>query len=253
MTPYFESDGVQLFLGDCRDILPALGLEADVVIADPPYGETSLAWDRWPDGWPAHVWDVTRQLWCFGSMRMFLEHGGEFHAAGWRFAQDVVWKKHTGTGFQADRFRRVHELAVHWYRGDWRAIYKDPQRELRIGPAVNHPVRRSPDRALHMGSVGSSTWVDDGTRLVQSVISASTLRGKALHPTEKPAGILRPIIGYSSPVGGLVVDPFAGSGSTLVVAREMGRRAIGIENREKYCEVIARRLAAAPLPLEPAG
>lgn len=73
MTPYYSDDRVQLFHGDCRQVLPALGLIVDLVLADPPYGETSLAWDRWPDGWPAVVAGVSRSMWCFGSLRMFLD------------------------------------------------------------------------------------------------------------------------------------------------------------------------------------
>lgn len=248
MEPYFEADGVQLWHGDCRDLLPALGLEADVVIADPPYGETALPWDRWPDDWPVSVHGVSRQLWCFGSMRMFLGQHADFD--GWRLAQDVVWRKHSGTSFVADRFRRVHEHVLHWYRGPWADLYREPQREASTRPHVAHVVA-SDARVPHTGVIGAHSWTDDGTRLMTSVLEVRGMhRNGGLHPTEKPAGILRPLVAYSSPVGGLVLDPFAGSGSTLDVAREMGRRAVGIEADERYCEVAARRLAAAPLPLE---
>jgi site-specific DNA-methyltransferase (adenine-specific) len=70
---------------------------------------------------------------------------------------------------------------------------------------------------------------------------------RALHPTEKPLGILAPLIAYSCPPGGAVLDPFAGSGSTLEAARASGRHAIGIEADERYCEVAARRLSQGDL------
>lgn len=244
-VPYWADDTVSLYLGDCREVLPALGLVADLAVIDPPYQETSLAWDRWPDGWPAVLAGATRQMWCFGSMRMFLDRRSEF--AGWRLAQDVIWQKHTGTGFAADRFRRVHEHALHWYRGGWNDLYRLPQREPRTGPAVNGPVRRSANRVAHAGALGRSTWIDDGTRLIQSVISAKNMKGRALHPCEKPAEVLRPLIAYSCPPGGLVLDPFAGSGSTLAVARELGMHAIGIEADPEYAEVIVRRLGQGVL------
>lgn len=83
----------------------------------------------------------------------------------------------------------------------------------------------------------------DGRRLIKSIIAARNLnRRGALHPTEKPPGILLPLIRYSCPVGGRVVDPFAGSGSTLAAARLSGRESVGIEADERYCEVIATRL-----------
>jgi site-specific DNA-methyltransferase (adenine-specific) len=75
VTPYYEDEAVSIFLGDCREIVSSLPVP-DVTIADPPYGETSLEWDRWVPGWPALM--PGNALWCFGSMRMFLERAGEF-------------------------------------------------------------------------------------------------------------------------------------------------------------------------------
>lgn len=116
-TPYFDDGQVTLYHGDCRELLGVLDLTAvGVVVADPPYGETSLQWDRWPSGWVGWIAKATRRpvsLWCFGSLRMFLAHHGEFTAAGWRLSQDVVWRKQNGSGFAADRFKRVHEHAPH--------------------------------------------------------------------------------------------------------------------------------------------
>lgn len=84
MKPYFDDGTVQLFLGDCREILPALGPKADLVCTDPPYGETALAWDRWVDCWPTLAADYTRSMWCFGSMRTYLTHRDEF--ADWKLS-----------------------------------------------------------------------------------------------------------------------------------------------------------------------
>ena len=89
LEPYFTDGTVTLYLGDMREVLPALDIRADCVLADPPYAETSLAWDRWPDGWPTLAATITDSMWCFGSMRMFLDRCHEF--AGWRLSQDVIW------------------------------------------------------------------------------------------------------------------------------------------------------------------
>jgi site-specific DNA-methyltransferase (adenine-specific) len=170
---------------------------------------------------------------------MFLQHGPEFAASDWKLSQDVIWEKHNGSGFAADRFKRVHETAAHWYLGSWSAIPKTVVRE-RGGDGQKSV--RTRGRTPHTGKIGNTGYQDDGTRMVRSVIRCNSMQQRALHPTEKPIGILAPLITYGCPPGGLVVDPFAGSGSTLDAARQSGRRAIGIEANEPYAEKAARRL-----------
>lgn len=243
VAPYYADELVTLYVGDCRDILPVLGLKADCIVADPPYGETSLPWDKWPAGWLQSAADVTRSLWCFGSLRMFLAHAGEF--SGWKLSQDVIWEKHNGSGFDTDRFKRVHESAVHWYRGDWWDIYHNtPTTTVAERSRTRHAVR---DVADHRGEIKGADYTYDGSRMARSVIYVRSMHGRALHPTEKPVGILAPLIEYACPPGGLVLDPFAGSGSTLDAARATGRRAIGIEADERYAEKAARRLSQGVL------
>ncbi|WP_051966506.1 DNA-methyltransferase [Kitasatospora mediocidica] len=245
MEPYYQDETVRLYLGDCREVLPGLGLQADLLVVDPPYGDTALAWDRWPDGWPTLAATTASSMWCFGSMRMFLTHGPEFTAAGWRMSQDIVWEKHNGSSRAADRFRRIHEHALHWYRGKWGDVHHETPRTA-TGVDRRSRVAASRDsRAEHLGTYSErTTWADDGTRLLTSVLQARSMHHGAIHPTEKPvAGLLDPLIRYGCPPGGLVLDLFAGSGSTLDAARQCGRRAVGIEADERYAEAAARRLS----------
>ena len=250
-TPYFDDGTVTLHLGDCRKVLPELSITADLVLTDPPYGETSLQWDRWPHDWPATAATVSSSLWCFGSMRMFLEYGAEFTEPGWHMSQDVVWEKNAGSGFHADRFRRVHEHVTHWYRGQWSDVHHDVPRAKNLGPDQG-AVRGGANRVPHYGGFRANTWTDDGTRLMTSVLRCKNMRTRAIHPTEKPLGILDPLIRYACPPGGLVLDLFAGSGSTLDAARQSGRRAIGIEADERYAEAAARRLSQPVLDFDAA-
>lgn len=243
-TPYYEDERAQLWHGDFRDILPTLNIQPDLVVTDPPYGETSLEWDRWPDGWPSLI--PGRSMWCFGSMRMFLDRRDEF--AGWKLSQDVVWEKHRRSGLATDRFARIHEHALHWYRGEWSTIYHETPKVPHFGPIVA-TARRAAIEPGTRGAYGGSVWEDDGTRWQTTVIRVrSSHRVGAINETEKPRGILEPLIEYGCPPGGLVLDVFAGSCSTLVAARATGRRAIGIELREKQCEKAARRLDQGLLP-----
>jgi site-specific DNA-methyltransferase (adenine-specific) len=97
-----------------------------------------------------------------------------------------------------------------------------------------------------MGEIGDQpvyTSIDGGPRFELSVLEVRSCHGYAEHPTQKPIGILTPLISYSCPPGGLVLDPTAGAGSTLVAAKRSGRRSIGIELDEKFCEVAARRVS----------
>jgi site-specific DNA-methyltransferase (adenine-specific) len=264
-TPYWEDHdaGLALYHGDCREILPTLGLQADLIIADPPFGETTLDWDRWPTGWLKVAAAHSNSLWCFGSQRMFFDHLDEFRA-DWTLSQDVighdddgtsvvgdvnvVWEKQNGSGFARDRFKRVHEHALLWYRGDWRDQHHDVPRTVHHGPRIQTVRPADRIRGEHLGEIGGGQYDDDGTRLMRSVIKVRNMHGRSINETQKPLGILEPLIHYSCPPGGLVVDPMAGSCSVLEVARLLGRPAIGIEKRESQCEAAARRLSALTLP-----
>jgi site-specific DNA-methyltransferase (adenine-specific) len=166
----------------------------------------------------------------------------------WKYAQEIVWEKHNGTNAFADRFRRVHELAVQWYKGSWEDVYKNPPT---TNDATAKVVRRK-FRPPQWREIDEATYVshDGGPRLMRSVIPVRSCHGYALHPTQKPIGIIVPLIEYSCPRDGLVVDPFVGSGSTLIAAKELGVKAIGIEASEAYCELAAKRLEQGLLKFE---
>lgn len=236
----------QLLVGDCREVLATLpAASIDCIIADPPYQQTSLEWDRWPAGWPAacrRVLKPSGSMWVFGSLRMFTERWPEF--AGWRFAQDIVWEKHNGSGFHADRFRRVHEQAAQFYRDDapWSGVYKAP---VTTPDAVAKSVKRRTSRSpAHMGRIGDGVYdsEDGGPRLMRSVVYCRSEHRRAIHPTQKPTGIVEPLILNACPPGGVILDPFFGSGTTGEVAAAFGRGCIGIEAREDYAALARARL-----------
>lgn len=245
LKPYYEEDGIAIYHGDLREVLPQLPGGADAVVTDPPYGDTSLDWDQPVKGWLDLV--PTCQVWCFGSLRFWLEHGADFRDA-WTYAQEIVWEKHNGSGFHADRFKRVHELAVHWYRGPWSSLYKIVPVTLDATPRA---VRRK-RRPAHTGHIEASSYrsEDGGPKLMRSVLRVRSEHGRAVHPTQKPVGIVDPLVRFSVPLGGLVLDPFMGSGTTLVAAKRSGRRAIGIEIEERYCEAAAERFAQQSLDID---
>lgn len=235
MKPYYEEAGITIYNGDCREILAHISA-VDVAIIDPPYGDTSLEWDCRVDGWLSLLQVPT--FWCFGSFRFFLETARHFD--DWHFAQEVIWEKHNGSIFHADRFRRVHEIVAQFYRGEWGDVYKSPQYTLN---ATRRTVRAKV-RPPHTGQIDRIPYVseDGGPRLQRSVLPVRSCHGYAQHPTQKPEGIVEPLIRYSCSPNGMVLSPFMGSGTDLIVAKRLGHSAIGIEIEERYCEIAAKRL-----------
>ncbi|MCW5706912.1 site-specific DNA-methyltransferase [Shinella sp.] len=232
--------------GDCRDLLPAHG-PFDLIVADPPYGDTSLAWDRRVDGWLPLAREALRptgSLWVFGSLRCFMATADRFVDAGLRYAQEIVWEKQNGSSFHADRFKRVHELVVQFYRSEtpWRDIYNEVQT---TSDATARTIRRK-QRPPHTGHIDVGHYVshDGGPRLMRSVIYVRNCHGRAIHPTEKPVGLLEVLIRTSCPPGGLVGDWFAGSGAVGDACRLAGRRYLGCEIDASMAQRARDRLAS---------
>lgn len=235
---------VRILQGDAREILTTLPeASVDACVTDPPYGETKLEWDVRVKDWLPEVRRVLKphgSLWCFGSLRFFMDMAGEFE--GWILVQEIVWEKHNGSNSAADRFRRVHELAAHFRPADvlWRDVYQLPQY---THDATARQVRRK-QRPAHWGSIGEGHYMseDGGPRLMRSVLYARSCHGRAIHPTQKPEAIVEPLVKYSCPPKGTVLDPFAGSGTTGLVADRLGMNAVLIELDLEDCEKARRRI-----------
>lgn len=205
----------------------------NMLLADPPYGDTSLQWDRRVAGWIEAAYPMLQpngSMWVFGSLRFFLDTGPTFAAAGWKLAQDIVWEKQNGSGFHNDRFKRVHEHAVHFYRAadKWADVFNEVQKTMDASPRT---VRRKKHPNHHLGEREAGIYVseDGGPKLMRSVIQMRNCHGRAIHPTEKPDALLEILIRTNCPVGGLVGDLFAGSGAGGEAAARSGRRYIGTE------------------------
>lgn len=254
MTPYYQDSLVTLYRGDARSVFPHLQVRPTCIIADPPYGDTSLGWDSRVRGWPEALYPWTAEtcsLWCFGSLRMFLQTARDF--SGWQFAQDLVWEKQNGSSFHADRFKRVHEHVAHFYKGLWSTLHKKP---IYTPDATARTVRRK-RRPPHMGHIeaGSYESQDGGPRLMRSVIYERSCHGYAAHPTQKPVALVNLLLQYSvwRQPGASVLDPFIGSGTTAVACKAFGIPCIGIDIEAKYLDLAINRLAQESLDLQPSA
>ena len=213
MRPYYEQDGVVIYHGDCRDVLPRVA--ADVLVTDPPYGITHACHRgaTWNGTVIAHDADTL----CRDAV---LE--------GWGSRPAIVF-------------------------GSWRQPRPTATREVLVwdkGPAsgmgdLRFPWKRSWEEIYILGD-GFTGPRDEGVLKGYVVLTWET-RGRA-HPNMKPETLLTHLITKCPP--GRILDPFMGSGTTLVAAKRLGRQAIGIEINEQYCEIAAERLAQRALPFE---
>ena len=246
---------IRILQGDCRDVLARLPAGTfDACIADPPYGDTSLAWDRVVPGWipaVARVLKPAASVWVFGSMRFLAPLFGLMAAEGFTYSQDIVWEKQNGTGFHADRFRRVHEHAVLFYRGAWADVYHQPQY---TADATARTFRRK-TRPTHTGHIEAGHYVseDGGPRLMRSVLKVRNEHGRAIHPTQKPLDIITPLVRYSVPPGGSFVVPFCGSGSDCIVAQREGLAVTAVELDAAMADKARTRVAGGPIFAEVAA
>ena len=230
-----------ILTGDCRNRM-AVAAKFDCLIADPPYGDTSLPWDSRVLGWESVAFDalkLTGSLWLFGSMRSLMLCGPTMSAAGFRYAQDCVWEKHNGSGFHADRFKRVHEHVVQFYRCD--ARWGDVYNEVQTTPDATARTVRRKSRPPHTGKIKGGAFahyesLDGGPRIMRSVIQIPSCHGHAIHETEKPVDLLQILIRTSCPAGGWVGDFFAGSGAAAEACVALGRNYLGCELDDDMAE-----------------
>jgi site-specific DNA-methyltransferase (adenine-specific) len=236
-SPYYEDAGITLYHGDCVEIMRAMkGVSIDAVITDPPY--------------------------CSGgALEAQKNSGGQGHRAERLKSGEVEW-------FAADNMTTggliwlVRSVLVESRRvmkpnrsafvfTDWRMVpHLAPALESSGLRYRNMIVWDKMSAGLGMGfkpaheiileyTNGSTEYVTKtGQNVIRSRRVSSTKRD---HACQKPLEVLAQLIDVSTLERGAVLDPFAGSGSTLVAAKQRGRKAIGVELSEEHCETIARR------------
>jgi len=205
MKPYYERNGITIYHGDCREILPTI--KADCVVTDPPYGigrdgqTRSTGKHGGRKGYEFLGWDSARP------------HRDTFDAILASSDEQIIW----GGNYFADMLPPSMGWLV-WDKGQ------------RINQSDGELAWTSMEQALRICTLNRVELMIDG----------------AQHPTQKPVALLKWCLSFVPT--GTILDPFMGSGTTLVAAKLEGRRAIGIEIEERYCEIAAKRLAQEVLP-----
>lgn len=236
MTPYYEDEDVAIYHGDCNEIIPRL-TDVDLVVTSPPYnkGHQSGDYANMKDAYVDHgdnmaeddyvEWQklTIRQLWdAVGpDGAIFYNHKPQIRdgaallptrllPADVTLRQIIIWDRRGGMNWNASFFVPQHEWVL----------------------LVAHPEFRLTNRSA---SAAGDVWdigIDQGTEG---------------HPCAYPKGL--PLRAIGATTATTILDPFMGSGTTLRAAKDLGRRAIGIEISERYCEIAATRLGQGVLDL----
>ncbi len=250
MKPYYQDKWVTIYHGDCREILPQLPDESvDLVLTDPPWmisQEVTIhrsmnpqkykyvgkdidlnfgEWDKFEN--EAEYREFTRDW--LGKVIICLKEGGHLIS---------FFDQHKASYLIEDARERGLLMRQHLY---W----------LKTNPV---PRARKID---FMSALEQACWFTKGsksgvtfnyqlgqqTNYVSAPIPGHTLRddGERSHPTQKPFKVLAVWINYLSNLMDIILDPFLGSGVTAYTAKKLGRRCIGIETGERYCEISANR------------
>jgi hypothetical protein len=237
LVPFYQDEAVCIYHADCREVFAAGVLPiVDHVITDPPYsshvdansvrGEghkpggrrQDLGFDPMTPDLMSHVAAACRRSSRWSLVFSDVESGhlwrNELTSAGLEFIRSGVWvKQHPTPQMSGDRPAIGVELLT-----------------------ICHPK-------------GRKRWNGGGRPAVWTCPTAYRNGDAIVHTTQKPAALMAaPLADFTDP-GEAILDPFMGSGTTLVAAKRLGRKAIGIERERKYCEAAVERLRQGGLDI----
>jgi site-specific DNA-methyltransferase (adenine-specific) len=261
---HYEAKGGQLFLGDAIAWLKTLESESvDLVFADPPYNIKKAEWDdfgsmhayvAWSRDW---ITEAARVLKPTGTMYIcgFSEILADVKVAAAHYFQGcrwLVWHYKNKANLGKD-WGRSHESILHFRKGKQFTSNMD---DVRIPYGAHtlkypdHPQAESSQYGKGQSSKDRDDWTPhpNGAKPKDVIEIPTTCNGmgeKTPHPTQKPEELMRKLVLASSNVGDLVLDPFSGSGTTLVVAEQLGRRWLGCDSAPQHNEWAIGRLERA--------
>jgi DNA modification methylase len=224
LKPYYEENGIVIYHGDCREILPTLP-KVDLVLTDPPYAHAHMDGGGFAAGRKFYAggaldglnefdlqeyWDALRSaapmLIAFCSRDLIHAYSSAAVLSGRKFDLHV-WHKTNAIPFTANTWKSdIEYICLIW--------------------------EKKPGWVQLQQHMHSKVWI-------------SPINSDSSHPAAKPIGLLSKYVSVLDPSS--VLDPFMGSGTTLVACKQAGLKCTGIEREEKYCEIAAKRLAQGVL------
>jgi len=222
LKPYFETENGKLYHGDCLEIMPQLE-PVDLVVADPPYNFTTASAGQGKLNPWADV--VNSALWFSAWIRLALDRtetrsGALWQCCNWRTVPTI-------TKAVFDVGSQIESMLI------WDKCW--------IGPGGCRGLRPS----YEMVALMCHKKFQIKNRGIYDIQKFKWSSQKPTgHPAEKPLALMKWLIEISSCENAVVLDPFCGSGTTLVAAHSLGRRWIGVEMQEEYCEIASKRIEA---------
>lgn len=301
--PYYEEEGITIYHGDCRLILPHLP-KVDLVLTDPPYGvRDDQAWDDLSSFEFARIsmdWMSAAKRLADSFVVFSVASGPMRHICELLFpkVRQIIWHKPEGsqyTGASEAKLWYAHETIYHCHDGTtWEVVLPKARRLASIlrharekhglsRGAVDIAIRGKRTGLCYRWEEAACIPTNEQAEKLKSLLglngefhealeeaysSRDAVLEKAaekaaektdvlshrtitspLHPCEKPVGLLSDLLLTVGHDAGTILDPFMGSGTTLRAAKDLGRKAIGIDIEEKYCQIAVERLRQGVLKL----
>ena len=259
---YYEHPNGKLFLGDSIEWLKSLANDSvDLVFADPPYNIKKTEWDtfesqeayiEWSIRWikeAARVLKNTGSLYICGFSEILadLKHPASryFHSSRW-----LIWSYRNKANLGKD-WGRSHESILHFRKSSAFALRVDDIRIPYGNHTLKYPVHPQATTSQYgNGKRQTELWTPNplGAKpkdVIEIPTPSNGMEEKTPHPTQKPEELLRKLVLAASDDGQIVIDPFSGSGTTLVVAEQLGRKWMGCDINAEYNAWAVKRIANA--------
>jgi len=245
IVPYYEEEGIKLYLGDCLEVIKTIPDKSiDLIVADPPYNIKRDKWDcienyfLWLESILIELKRILKEGHC-----LYLFQGYSFGAETkllldkhFNFLNWIVWFRIARGNYL--NFTNAYEFCFLYSNGKWNKEF--------------HKIMEKSYLKHKYGFKNIKIYFDEKEkkwyreRPLTNVWNIPEVCGnskeKCSHTAQKPIDLFKIPILCSSNKNDLVLDPFLGSGTTLVVCKELGRQAIGIEINKEYCDIAIKRI-----------